>query len=305
MHGNNPPELSDDGLVELFERCRNWGRWGPDDELGTLNYITPDKRAAAAGLVSSGTVVSLGFDLSTVTSAKNRRPVNHVMLYADYHSSAALDYIGVAPHGYTVTHLDAVSHVHWENKAYNGHTASEIYTAQGLRFGSVYAQREGIITRGVLLDVAAARSRRWLDPTEYVLPEDLEAAERLAGVRVGTGDAIFVRIGLEPREAVEGPEDISRRAGLHAHCLEWLHSREVSVYSGDCVERLPYPSRRMPRPLHQIGLAAMGLVLLDCPAVEQLARACRAVHRYEFMLAVAPLRIPNGTGSPVNPLAIF
>jgi len=299
------PQPADEELAELFRRCCNWGRWGPDDELGTLNYIDPAARVAAARLVRSGRAVSLGADLSTEPSAKNPRPVQHLMLYENHNGGSALDYVGVAPHGYAVTHLDAVAHVYWQDHVYGGRNAADVCTPRGLGFGSVYAQRDGIITRGVLLDVAAARGTRWLEPDEFVTPADLDAAERHARTRLRRGDAIFVHVGLEAREAAHGPEDVSRRAGLHAGCLPWLHEREVAVYSGDCVERVPYPSAAMPVPLHQIGLAAMGLVLLDCPRMAGLVEACRAEERHEFLLSVAPLRIPAGTGSPVNPLALF
>jgi kynurenine formamidase len=145
----------------------------------------------------------------------------------------------------------------------------------------------------------------WLNPGEPVWPEDLDAAERLAGVKVMSGDAVFVRVGLSKREAAEGPEDPSRRAGLTAECLPWLHEREVAVYSGDCIEMLPQPYERLASPLHQIGLVAMGLSILDVPELEELAETCRSLSRYEFMVTYAPLRVLGGTGSAVNPICLF
>jgi kynurenine formamidase len=157
----------------------------------------------------------------------------------------------------------------------------------------------------VLLDVTAARGVPYLAPEDTVTAEDLAAAEKHAGVRVESGDAVFVHIGLERREADQGTEDPAARAGLDAGCLPWLHEREVAVYSGDCVERIPYPSQAVPLPLHQIGLVAMGLVLLDCPRLAELVAACEDTGRHEFLLTVAPLRLPGATGSPVNPLCVF
>ena len=180
-------------------------------------------------------MLSLAFDLSTGKSAKNANPIVHLMTYERHQPISALDFMGVSPHGFAITHLDAVGHVSWEGHAYNGRSAAEITTQSGMTFGSVCAQKRGIFTRGVLLDVAAAQGRDWLTPDSYVTIDDLEAAEKLAGVEVGSGDAIFVRIGLEEREAAQGPEDSTVRAGLHAECLEWLWEREVAVYSGDCV----------------------------------------------------------------------
>jgi kynurenine formamidase len=140
---------------------------------------------------------------------------------------------------------------------------------------------------------------------ELVSVPDLERAERLAGTEIGAGDCVVVRVGLEEREAVEGPEDVSLRAGLHHDCLPWFHEREIAVYSGDCVERVPYPSAELPMPLHQIGLVKMGLVLLDNLRLQELVATCARFSRHEFLITVAPLRTNGGTGSAVNPIAVF
>jgi kynurenine formamidase len=305
IHAGSAPVLTDAELGELFERCSNRGRWGVDDQRGTLNYITDSVRLAAVGTVSSGEVLSLGRDISTEQSPTNPRPAVRLPLYEQHRPVSALDFVGIAPHGFAVTHVDAVGHVYWKDVIYNGRSASEVVQPAGLTFGSVLAMQDGVVTRGVLLDVARARGVDWLADDAYVTVGDLLAAEELAGIRVGSGDAVFIHIGLEAREAAIGPEDITRRAGLHATCLEWLHERQVAVYSGDCVERTPYPSDLMPLPLHQIGLAAMGLCLLDCPRVSPLVATAERLGRSSFLLMVAPLRIPGGTGSAVNPLAIF
>jgi kynurenine formamidase len=297
--------MTEDELTELFERCSNHGRWGPDDELGTLNYITDEKRRAAAALVRTGRAVSIGRDMSTVADRVNTDPVRHRMLYDQDPPTSALDSIELSTHGFALTHLDAVSHVFWQGQAYNGKRAADVLSPAGLRSGSVYAQRDGIITRGVLLDIAAARGVPYLAAEETVTARDLTAAEEHAGVRVESGDAVFVHIGLERREADQGTENPGARAGLDGGCLPWLHEREVAVYSGDCVERIPYPSEAVPLPLHQIGLVAMGLVLLDCPRLAELVAACADTGRHEFLLTVAPLRLPGATGSPVNPLCVF
>ena len=297
--------MTEDELTGLFERCSNRGRWGADDELGTLNYITKEKRRAAAALVRTGRTVSIGRDMSTVADRVNPDPVRHRMLYDQDPPVSALDSIEMSTHGFALTHLDAITHVFWHGQAYNGQKAADVLSPAGLRSGSVYAQRDGIVTRGVLLDVAAAREVPYLAPGDTVTAADLTAAEKHAGVRVETGDAVFVHIGLERREASQGTEDPAARAGLDGDCLPWLHEREVAVYSGDCVERIPYPSEAVPLPLHQIGLVAMGLVLLDCPRLAGLVAACTDTGRPEFLLTVAPLRLPGATGSPVNPLCVF
>lgn len=297
--------MPEEEIVGLFEKLSNKGRWGADDELGTLNYITPEKRVAAARLVHTGDSFSIARPLSTRQWENNPRPVLHVMAYEQHHPISALDFIGVYPHGFAVTHLDAITHVYWEDNVYNGRKAADIVTGTGMEFGSIFAQRDGIVTRGVLLDVAGARGVDWLAPTELLMPEDLEAAEKFGNVRVESGDALFVRTGVEAREAVEGPENLAERAGLGPECVQWLHKREVAVYSGDCVDKIPYPSTRVPLPLHMIGLVAMGLVLLDITDVERLREGCRRNGRNEFLLTVAPLALPRATGSPANPIVTF
>ena len=300
-----PTYPSDEVIAGIFDRCSNRNRWGDHDELGTLNFVSTAKRRGAAALVHEGVTVSIARPISTVASSVNRSPALHLMLSNGYRPWVALDYLGVAPHGFAVTHLDALSHVCFEGILYNGRAAADVLTPGGLTRGDVAAMREGIFTRGVLLDVAAAKGVDWLTPGEFVEARDLERAEELAGVVVDRGDVVILHVGLERREEVEGPEDPDYRAGVAPDVVEWLFEREVAVYSGDCMERLPCESERFPLPLHQIGLVSMGLVMLDCPRLSPLVDACHERERFEFLFMVAPLWLPRGTGSPVNPLCVF
>ncbi len=300
------PRVSEEEVLGYMEKLSNWGRWGSDDELGTLNYITPQKRAAAAASVRSGRTVSLAHDLNTQTQPNNPRPAVHLMLQSAGGGSA--DFIGVAFHGYATSHIDALCHIFWRGQMYNGRPAADV-TAQGARTNSVHAWREGIVSRGVLLDVAGAKGRDWLDAGDPVHVEDLEAAERFGDVRVEEGDILLVRTGQWSRMQAHGWETPSSadhaRAGLAADCLPWLHTRRVAVYGGDCFDQIPSGYERMRMPLHTVGIVAMGLPLLDNLSVEPLAAACREEGRYHFLLTVAPLRVRGGTGSPVNPIALF
>jgi kynurenine formamidase len=298
-------DLTDEELQAMFDRCSNTGRWGPDDELGTLNYITPKKRIAAAGLVKTGEVVSVGRDLSTKQTKTNPRPVDHIMFATPPNSPGRSDFFSIASHGMTVTHMDALCHFSFEGRLYNGREVSSSITPNGAKWGSVQAQRNGIFTRGVLLDVAAARNVPWYLPDEYVTVADFEAAEARQKVRVQSGDAVFVRTGMEKMEAQEGEQDIYPRAGLHAECVEWMHRREACLYGGDCIEKLPYPSKRFTSAMHMIGLVSMGLPILDWPALTELAQTCERLRRWDYLLTTAPLRLPGGTASPVNPLCLF
>jgi kynurenine formamidase len=298
--------VTEDEVIALLQTCSNVGRWGPDDQRGTLNYVTPDVVLAAVGTVTAGRVLSIGLDLDTAASRKNPDPMVHRMLFSGYAGGiGALDSVEIAPHGFAVTHLDAIGHVYFDGAAYNGRRAADIVTPAGVTFASIAALADGFVTRGVLLDIARTRSVPYLSARDGVTVEDLERAEQAGGFRVGRGDAVFVRVGLEAREAVEGVEDPTVRCGVTPECISWFHERQIAVYSGDCVEQLPSGFDRMVLPLHQVACVAMGLIMLDCTAVENLAHVAAELDRWTFLVSCAPLRIPGGTGSPVNPLAIF
>jgi len=293
-------------LDALFEELDNAGRWGKDDELGTLNLITDAKRIAAASLVRTGRVLSLARDLNTTQSANNPSPVRHTMCYQAHYPIGAVDALCLDMHGFALTHLDAVAHVYRDQDLYNHRKAADVALPSGLTFGDMLAQKDGIFTRGVLLNIAAARGVDWLTPDDGVTAADLDAAERRQRVRVESGDCIFVYTGLQKREAAEGPENLGQRVGIMPDAIKWMHAREVAVYSGDCVDAFPNPyGPRYVIYFHAIALAAMGLILLDIPALEPLVELCTEHKRSDFLLTMAPLRIKGGTGSPVNPIAVF
>lgn len=297
---------SEKELDTLFEEVNNAGRWGKDDELGTLNYITPEKRIAAAGLVREGRAMSISRDLDKVQSANNPQPVRHTMCYQSHYPVGCLDAIVLDTHGFALTHLDAIAHVYRGNDVYNGRKAEDVALHTGLTFGDILAQKDGMFTRGVLLNICAVRGVDWLEPDEGIYYEDLVAAEERQGIRVESGDCIFVYTGLQKREAVEGPEDLGRRVGIMPSAIRWMHEREIAVYSGDCVDAFPNPyGSRYIFYFHAIALSAMGLILLDIPALEPLVEVCDELDRTDFLLTMAPLRLKGGTGSPVNPIAIF
>jgi kynurenine formamidase len=297
---------SENDVLGYMQELSNWGKWGPQDELGTLNYITPSKRISAAREVTAGRCLSLAHDLNDRVQPNNPRPILHMMLYG-----GGSDYLGIACHGLATTHIDAFCHMNWQGKTYNGRPTSDI-RSDGAHSNSVLPWCDGIVTRGVLLDVASARGVPWLDVGDPVRAADLEAAETFGDTKVEEGDIPIVRIGQWPRMEKSGWErsDISSpnhpgRGGLHADCLPWLHERRAAAYGGDCVEHYPSGYPQMFAPLHTIGLVAMGLPLLDNISVEPLAKACRELQKYSFQFVAAPLRIPRGTGSPINPVAIL
>jgi hypothetical protein len=291
-------------VLDQFERCSNWGRWGEDDERGTLNLVTQQVTTAALATVQTGRLVSFGKDVPT-SSESLPHPALHLMTSVGHDSISSQDALLVRTHGFEHTHMDAVGHTFFDGKMYNGRLARDHVTERGLTFGCIKAMAEGIVTRGVLLDVPSVRGLDYLPSGDGVSAADLDAAAAMAEVNIRSGDAIFVRTGHDARIRRNGPEADDLREGLLADVMPWMHQKEVAVYGGDCIERLPSGYLRVPQPLHQIGHVAMGLAILDIPDMERLLEACREHGRNEFVLVLAPLRVPGGTGCAINPLAIF
>lgn len=288
----------DNQAEEAFGHCSNWGRWGPGDEVGTLNFITEAKRREAAGLVRSGRIYPLGKEIVLGGEAASQRGVFHRMTLGDGPAPSAQDVVALGVHGHQITHVDALGHVYMEGRAYNARRQDAVVSAAGLRSCSVAAAAGGVFTRGVLLDLPQSMGLQALPDGFVIGAEHLEYAETAGGAQVGEGDAVLVRSGSAPRGG-EG------QAGLGLEAVRWLHDRRVALYGGDCIERMPSGVEGLPMPLHQLGLVAMGLCLVDVVDVEVLREACESEGGREFLLVVAPLQLRGGTGSPVNPLAVF
>ncbi|HZP46574.1 MAG TPA: cyclase family protein [Candidatus Binataceae bacterium] len=302
-----PARLSKEEVRANFEKIKNWGRWGAEDQRGALNFITAAKRAAAAKLAKSGEIVSCALPLATKSGPDNPQPVQHMMLHVGP-PVASLDYFAIAPHGFAFTHLDALCHVFWEGKMYNGFSARKVGRF-GARKCAIDVTRDGIATRGVLLDIPKVRQVDYLEPGDAIYPEELDAAEKLHGVRVEEGDALLIRTGRHVRAKAKGPWDARREGvpGLDAACLPWLHERRIALLGCDAVSDCS-PSHYAPdfeMPIHVGALVMMGVHLLDNADLDALSAACAKHGRYEFLFAMAPLILERGTASPVNPLAIL
>ena len=301
-------------MAGLFEQVKNWGRWGADDQRGALNLITEREVARAAGLVRDGRVVSCALELPVVPSVDNPTPAQHMMLIAGDSLDAtgyrgletAIDYVGVAFHGMAVSHMDALCHVFVKGQMYNGRPASAVKSV-GATANSIEAAFDGVVGRGVLLDIPRLKGADWLEPTELVTPEDLDSAERAAGVAVEPGDVLLVRTGRDARRDALGPWDpLTGLAGLDPRCVEWIHDRDVAVLGSDGIsDPLPNNDSEWPIPVHMCCLVGMGVHLLDNLQLSRLAGVCDRSERAEFLFTVTPLRIRGATGSPVNPVAIL
>jgi kynurenine formamidase len=297
-------------FAELFEQLKNWGRWGADDQRGALNLITPARRARAAALVTEGVTVSAAHPVPVTPGPNNFHPVYRAVLgggdkVADGFRSAS-DMTIIAPHGFAVSHLDALCHVFWNRQMYNGYPADEM-TSRGADKNAIDVAREGIVSRGVLLDIPRAQGKQFLARGEAITAEDLEQAEPRQNVRVEEGDILLVRTGRRPREQAEGETMLMQgAAGLHVRSMPWIKQRGVAVLGSDGVsDVMPSNCEGNVLPVHAATLVAMGVHLLDNLALENLATACAERNRWEFQFIVAPLIIERGTGSAVNPIAVF
>ena len=294
---------------ELFQAVSNWGRWGEDDELGTLNDVSPDRVVAAAGLVHSGETVTLSLPLSTEKRIDNPEPAVHRMTLlpdVDRPLSFAMDYVGVDYHHDSHSHIDALCHVTLHGALYNGKPSAAV-TEDGAAVNTIEVVKNGLVGRGVLLDLPRLRGVPWLEPGEHVFPEDLEAAEQAQSVTVGKGDILLVRTGHARRLRELGPWDTENaKTGLHPTTALFLAERRVAVLGSDGnSDTAPSTTEGIAFPIHALALNAMGLHLLDYLQYEDLVPACERAGRWEFLFVAAPLRIVGGTGSPLNPIAIF
>jgi len=299
-------------LDQLYEQLKAWTRWGDEDQRGTLNHLTAERTARATSLVRTGEVVSLSHDLATEPLPEHPHPVQHHMLASgDARDSngiegyeAARDHLALDVHGLWTTHVDALSHMFVDGVMYGGRPASDV-RSDGARSNTVLAMADGVVGRGVLLDVPRAIGVDFLDTGEVVTVADLEATEAALGVEVGAGDIVVVAWGREARRrARRGFDGFS---GLHPECLRWLAERDVAVLGSDGIsDPMPFLGiERWPFPVHQIGMVAMGLPLIDNVAAERLGGRCAAAGRFAFLFSMGPLRIPGGTGCPVNPVAVL
>ena len=300
-----PPYTKAD-FESAMKELSNWGRWGPTDELGALNLITPEKRRSAAKLVREGVPVSLSHAAEKETAADNPRPFVHEMLSTSATPGAQShsDSFTVAHHGLVHTHLDALCHFFYDGKMYNGFAREEV-TAKGAGKLSVYAAHNGIFTRGVLMDIPRLKGLPYLEPGTPIYPEDLDAWEKTAGLRVQPGDVVLIRTGRWARRAEKGPWSGSL-AGLHVTSARWLKSRDVAVLGSDAAQDvIPSGVEGVRQPIHLLVLVAMGMPILDNCDLEELSRAAQKRRRWDFLIATSPLAVPGATGSALNPIAIF
>jgi kynurenine formamidase len=297
---------------ELVRTVSNWGRWSDDGRRGALNHLTQARIAAALRLARTGETVSLSQPLRTEAGIDMPVPADHHMTMltdVDIGSGSvrfAKDYVGADYHNEGHSHIDAFSHVAFEGHFFDGKPDRSV-TAEGARAGDIEVLRDGLVGRAVLLDVPRVRGVQWVEPGEHVFREDLEAAEREQGVSAGPGDILLVRTGHARRLTELEPWDTRKaKAGLHPTTALFLAERQISVLGSDGNnDTAPSTTEGVAFPIHVLAINAMGVHLLDYLDFEDVVARCEAEGRWDFLFVAAPLRIVGGTGSPLNPLAIF
>lgn len=287
---------------ELFQRIKNWGRWGQDDQLGSANLVTVAKRKQAVGLVKNGVTVSLAHNPLTERAEDNSNPFEHTML-----RGFSMDRYAVSYHGYAHSHIDALCHILYKDQTYNGYARADVNTEKGCTKLGIDNLKNGIVTRGILIDIPRLKGVEYLEPGTAVYVEDLEAWEKKAGVKISSGDAILLRTGRWARRAKVGPWNLGQNAaGLHASVAPWIKARGVAFAgSDDALDVTPSMVEGVTLPIHTLFITALGINLLDNQDLEALGETAARLNRWEFMLTINPVPVTGGTGFPLNAIAMF
>jgi len=308
-----PTIANEEDFHRALKELSNWGRWGTDDELGAANLITPAKRKQALALAKEGLPVSLAHDIVQEKAADAPNILERVLgPVSPLGTGDQYKYTGTY-HGIVHSHLDAVDcHIMEDGKGYNGRAMEDITAAGGCPKGNINVLKDGIVTRAVLFDATRlpgkATPQGWLEPGTPIHREDLETLEKLEHVKVSPGDVILLYTGRWKRRAALGawPRETGF-AGYHADVAYFIKERGVSFIGGDGpndVIPTGLPAS-VANPLHRLALVAMGVSIFDNLDFERAVEQARRLNRYEFLFSAAPLRVALGTGSPLNPLAIF
>jgi kynurenine formamidase len=306
--GQTARKMNQGDIDRLVKELSNWGRWGKDDQLGALNLITPKKRLEAISIVKRGVSVSLARNVETKEAADNPSPFKQVMLKSGEDNGPwAMDQYTVSYHGVAHTHMDSLCHLFYNDKMYNGFTRDQI-TATGAKVLSIHNIKQGIMTRGILIDIPRLRGKKFLEPGDAIYAEELDEWEEETGTKVRAGDVVFIRTGRWARRKILGPWSVQKEgmAGLHASCAAWLKKRDVAMLGSDAAADV-IPSRidGVTHPIHVLTLHAMGMHIFDNCDLEAVGEASAKFKQWEFLLTASPIPVKGGTGSPLNPIATY
>jgi kynurenine formamidase len=293
-------------VLSILSERRNWMRWGKNDEKGALNLITDDRRRAATDKVRSGQVISLSRPFPKNPGPTNLRPANHYVMHEPLgDGGVATDYLGIDYHGIACTHIDALCHAWGADGMWSGKRADEVFSSSGSEWAGIDNWREGIFTRGVLLDIPRYRGTSYVTEERPVQAHELEDLCREQGIEVTPGDALVIYSGREEwdrRESLPWGSG-SHRPGLHASCLSFIRDTDCSTLVWDMMDMVPN-GLDLSWSVHA-AIFSFGVALIDNALLEDLAVACAQAGRHDFLFVASPLRVEGGTGSPINPLAIL
>ena len=311
LSAQSPPDRNVNAATvdRWMTELSNWGRWGKQDEMGAVNLITPAKRKQAAALVKDGVSVSMAHNTLADKAADNDSPFGHTMTSTGANpleGAYSMDLISVSYHGWAHTHMDSLCHMFYKGKMYNGYSQQEV-TAKGAGKLAITNFKNGILTRGILMDIPRLKGVAYLEPGTAIYPEDLDAWEKKAGVKVGAGDVVLIRTGRWAARDAKGAWNISSNAaGLYASCARWLKARDVAILGSDgASDVMPSHVAGVTQPIHQLVLIAMGMPIFDNLDLEAVSAEAAKRGRWEFHLSASPLAVTGGTGSPFNPIATF
>lgn len=304
------PNSTPDDFIRLQKELSNWNRWGADDQMGAVNLITPQKRLAALRTVREGVSFSMARNAEIKEAVDNPTPI----VRKTTRTGASVSKTGIAStsdtffisyHGMAHTHMDSLCHFVYDGKIYNGY-ASDTVGEDGAARNSILNFKNGIITRGVLMDMARYKGVDWLEPGTPIYPEDLEGWEKRAGVKVQAGDVMIVRTGRWARRDALGPWPPTHLAGLHMSCAPWMHARDVAILGGDDAQDvLPSQVAGISQPIHELCIVVMGMPIFDNLDLELVGREAEKRKRWDFLVTASPAAVPGATGSVLNPIATF
>jgi kynurenine formamidase len=314
--------MSEETLRRLVLQVRNWGRWGPDDELGTLNYITAETIAEACRLATTGKVFALGIPLDRHGPQSGTRqrfnPIHTMFRDGGDQPKTAAEVRTMQGYGGSddwivmplqcVTQWDSLAHIFYEGKMWNGYDAT-LVTSSGAARNSIDKTASKLVGRGVLLDVARHKGVRALEPGYAITVADLEATADAQKVEVRRGDILLVRTGHMSRYLDKGDWrhfDLDDFPGVSVHTASWMHGKQIAAVASDnyAVEVRPSELPPFRNPFHVCAIPNMGLTLGEIFNLEELAGDCAADGRYAFLLVAPPLPVVRGVGTPINPYAL-
>lgn len=307
-YAQSRPAVTKETVDQWMTELSNWGRWGKEDEQGAINLITPAKRKQAMGMVKEGVSFSLARDAEKEKAVDNPAPFIHQMTRTGVNNTATSsgDLFTISHHGYAHTHMDSLCHFFYKSRMYNGYP-QELVTDKGASKLGVNNFKNGILTRGILMDIPRLKGVDYLEPGTPIYPEDLDAWEKKAGLKVRSGDVVFIRTGRWALRDAKGPWSVSgKSAGLHATCARWLKSRDVAMLGSDAAsDVMPSGVEGVNQPIHTLVLVAMGMPIFDNCDLELVSREANRRQRWEFLLTASPIAVPGATGSALNPIATF